>query len=111
MALDRVLGLPEFSIGLYTPILVLKNFSRPLAFLAEAAVRVVKVPRSALHPLPANETWHGCVQAEFSWNDSSVALLDAEKLLGLEEASALRDFTSFTQNGAAAFAPNGGRPA
>lgn len=106
--LDRVLGLPEFSLGLYTPILVLKGFPRPLAFLAESAVRVVNLPAGALHPMPSGESWNGCVRAEFSWNDAPVALLDPAKLVLLEEESTLRDFNFLAADRTAGFAKQAG---
>jgi chemotaxis signal transduction protein len=79
--LERLLGLPESHLGLYSPLLVLAGTERGLALHVGKADGITNADLSQVQPIPDNETLNGCVFGRFSDQAETVYLLDKGRLL------------------------------
>jgi purine-binding chemotaxis protein CheW len=86
--LDRLLGLPPLTPGLYTPLLVLRR-PAALALLVEAVQGLVSVPAADVRPGAPGHSCNDCLEGELTLAGRPVALLDPERLLLAKERRCL----------------------
>jgi purine-binding chemotaxis protein CheW len=97
LRLDRLFGLPDVSLGLYTPLLVLRSENPPLALLAERVSRIVNLPAEAVLPVPAGESFNDCADGVATLDDHVLVLLSAERLLLEKEQQCLAELQDAEQ--------------
>jgi purine-binding chemotaxis protein CheW len=90
LRLDRLFGLPEQRLGLYTPLIVLRLPESRLALLVEAVSRIVPAPPDAF-AVPDNHSFNDCVTAVATVDGEVVLLLSAERLLLDKEQQCLAE--------------------
>lgn len=77
--LRRLFGLPEGALGLYTPVVILKE--GPLALLVDEVSGVLSASEEAGLPVQEGNTFNDCVEAEVVLNGRTVHLLSTDRLL------------------------------
>ncbi len=92
--LRHLLGLPASTPGMYTPLIVVKSGSQQLALVVDQVIEVREVNRSSLKPLAEQHSLNNCAQGEFENGEGSFVLLNADRLLLLEEQERLRQLAS-----------------
>ena len=97
--LDRLLGLPPLTPGLYTPLLILRP--GPLALLVETVRGLVSVPAAEVRPGPAGHSCNDCLEGELTLagvpSAPPVALLCPERLLLAQERRCLEQVRAAEQ--------------
>jgi len=63
LKLNRILGLKDWSLGLYSHIIVAKSQDRSLGFLTQSAYKIASFASDDLTLFPTGSTWNGCVSA------------------------------------------------
>jgi purine-binding chemotaxis protein CheW len=91
LRLDRLFGLPELVPGLYTPLVILRSTSHPLALLVETVSRIVTISADAVVPVPAGESFNDCALGMVTLDGHVVLLLSAERLLLDKEQQCLAE--------------------
>jgi purine-binding chemotaxis protein CheW len=94
--LDRLLGLPELSVGLYTPLLVLRHAEDRVALLVESVVGLITVRPEDVRPTPG-ASLEDCVEGEVDVGGLTVHLLDPDRLLLEKERQCLAEFAAAEQ--------------
>jgi purine-binding chemotaxis protein CheW len=94
--LDRLFDLPEFTIGRYTPLLILRHSEDRLALLVEAVIGVIRVSPEEVRPVAA-VCINDCVAGEATVGGATVHLLDADRLLLDRERQCLAELQSAEQ--------------
>lgn len=109
LRLARLLGLPEVSIGLYTPLIVLRGADRGEAGLALLVDRVRAVVSGGSHsPLERTHSFNGCARSLLQVENELVPVLAPGRLLLEEERHRIADFERLTRERLAAWdAPAG----
>lgn len=96
--LDRLFGLPPFTVGRYSPLLILRHCEDRLALLAEAVVGVIRVSPAQVRPRPVGAVcFNDCVEGEITAGETTVHLLDADRLLLDKERQCLAELQSAEQ--------------
>lgn len=94
LRLDRLLGLPESSIGVYSTLLLLERDDGPLALATDRAQSIVAAePREIAEGL----SFEGCALALIDHAGGTATVLDPARLLTLSEERLLEDFRSFAE--------------
>jgi purine-binding chemotaxis protein CheW len=86
----RVLGLPQDRLELHTPLVVMRG--EPLALLVNQVEGIVRFPDTSLVPLPASESFNGCVEGRLTGAGGAVHLLLPACLLLEKERQVLSAF-------------------
>jgi purine-binding chemotaxis protein CheW len=87
LRLDRLLGLPEMTPALYTPLLVLRDAEPPVALMVETVRNVVAVAGGSILPVPSDHSFNDCVEGMVTLTSHAgdragvILLLSAERLL------------------------------
>lgn len=92
LRLDCLLGLPSQPTGLYAHILRLRLDGAPVALLVERVVGIVAGGGEEARPVAGDQTFRGCVVAEFEHRGSPVHVLAAERLLSEHERSRIEAY-------------------
>jgi purine-binding chemotaxis protein CheW len=64
--LSRLFGLPDVALGLYTPLLVLRQPAERVALLVEAVRGIVRVAAADVRPVRGAYSFNDCVEGEVS---------------------------------------------
>ncbi|PWC42369.1 hypothetical protein TSO221_21985 [Azospirillum sp. TSO22-1] len=89
LRLDRLLGLEECAIGLYTPLLLLERDDGPLAL---AVGRVHGIADAEPQEIAEDLSFEGCALAVIRHGTGTATVLDPSRLLTLAEERRLEDF-------------------
>jgi len=87
--LDRLLGLGDEPLGLYTPLLILKSEDPAIAFHVGRTNAILKLPASRFQPIGEDESLNDCVAGRISEAGETIYLLSTERLLLNEERARL----------------------
>lgn len=79
--LDRLLGLGEDNLGIYTPLLVLGGAARGLALHVAKIDQVIQAEAAAIQPIGPDETLNASVVGRISDGGETIYLLSANELL------------------------------
>ncbi len=79
--LDRLLGLGEETLGLYTPLLLLVDEEQPVALHVAKVDAILKLSAGRIQPIGKDETFNNCVAGRVSDGGETVYLLSARNLL------------------------------
>ena len=77
--LDRLLGLGEAKLGLYTPLLILADAALSIALHVDKVEQILKA--AAIQPIDDAETLNGCVVGRVGDGAGTVYVLDPSRLL------------------------------
>lgn len=97
LKLARLFGLTEQAIQLYTPLIVLRHESCPVALLVDAVIGMQKFNSNELVPLQAGYCLHDCASGLFAHAGEHVVLLDEHRLLSEQESRRLAELTAIEQ--------------
>src|SRR5215475_2139725 len=82
LRVDRLLGLPPVSPGLYSMLIILGGVSNsPIALLADRVSGILSVPGSALIPVAKDDSFNGCAECAVAGQDPPVHLLSPARIL------------------------------
>jgi len=95
--LDRLFGLPEREVELYTPMIVIKSKSGPLALWVERVLDVRVIDASSILAVEPRHSFNGCVKAVVGTETFPVHLLAVERILLDKERQCLAEFQSREQ--------------
>lgn len=90
LRLDRLFGLAETPLALYTPLLILRDAQPPLALLAEAVTGVLAAEEVV--PIEESGTFNGCVVGEARTAAGPAHLLATERILLEHEQRLVEEF-------------------
>ena len=91
----RLFGLPEPSLGPYTPLLIARGRSHPLGLLVEAATSMASVPGPLL-PVPEDCLFNECAEG-ITPGEEPVCVLCLERLLLAEERRRILELQALEQ--------------
>ena len=83
--IDRLLHLGEQKLGVYSPLLVLKNAEPAIALHVARVVSILKSSEFEVQPIGRDETFNACVVGRFSDRGETVYLLSTDNILLVEE--------------------------
>jgi chemotaxis signal transduction protein len=92
LRLDRLLGLDESPVGLYSPLIRLKGTPHPSALIVDEVHDVAA--SSATRPFAMHRSFNEAVVGQIDGGDRTWHVLDAERLLLIEEQRILAEFTT-----------------
>src|SRR5262245_45303952 len=95
--LSRVFGVPDVTVGLYVPLLVLRHSEDRIALLVGAIDGIVRVPPARLRPV-SSVTFNDCVMGQIDSGGWSFHLLDPDRLLLEKERQCLAEFQAAEQD-------------
>src|SRR5207244_4160385 len=81
--------LPDQSLGLYTPLLLLRHPDYQVALLVEKVSDILTVAEEAVLPIRENHTFNDCVEGMITIKDRVILLLSAERILLEKEQQCL----------------------
>jgi purine-binding chemotaxis protein CheW len=87
-----LLGLPQDSLELYTPLIVIRSQQRLMALLVQSVAGISSVSEARLSPLPASDSFNGCAEGQFMEQDATVCLLSLDRLLLEKEQRTVAEF-------------------
>jgi len=90
LRLDRLFGLPEQPIELYTPLIVLRGTAVPAAILVYGIDDVITFSASAFAPLNGGHSFNGCAESVVNLGDRSVHVLSMSRLILEQERLCLQ---------------------
>lgn len=97
--LSILMGASEQPIGLYTPIVILKDKKTPMAFMVEAILNVSPVEQDHLYPLDDETIFNQCVSLSGKNSDGdSFYLLSADRILLAQEKKRILEFQAILQS-------------
>ncbi len=105
LRLDRLFNLPEFSFGLYSPVIILKNTRIALSVLVESVESLVEISQDQIRPVESDLTFNSCIQAQAFHGGEAVSLLRIDSILVEEEARILDEFIRWSTNRLALISP------
>lgn len=86
--LDRLLELPDETLGVYSPLILLASPDPAIALHVAGADGVSRVDAAAVQPIGDDDTFNGCVNARISEGGETIYLLrSANILLAAERAT------------------------
>ena len=92
LKLDRLLDIDGAPPNLYSHLLRLSDANGKLALLVDRVLAVRPVSSSDMRPIAGEETFRGCVLAQFSDGDRPVHLLSPKALLSNFERDRIQSF-------------------
>jgi purine-binding chemotaxis protein CheW len=92
LRLDRLFQVPDQSLGMYTPLLVLRHPDYQIALLVEKVSEIITVPHEAVLPVRENHSFNDCVDGIITAGERVVLLLSAERILLEKEHQCLAEF-------------------
>jgi chemotaxis signal transduction protein len=81
LRLDRLLGLGEAPLGIYTPLLVLADPDAAIALHVARVDAILGVQPLRIQPIGEGETFNGCVVGRLTEREETVYLLSQQHLL------------------------------
>ena len=90
--LASVLGLPPQPLALYTPLVIIRGDTQPLALLVHSVTHIGSVPAGAVAPIAETDSFNGCIDGHWSQADVVVHLLSVSRLLLAKEQQVLAEF-------------------
>ena len=84
---DRLLSLGEERLGVYSPLLLLKDADPALALHVTSVTSILKTTATDIQPIGPDETFNACVIGRLSNRGETVYVLSAENILLAEERS------------------------
>ncbi len=97
LRLDRLFGLPEQPIGIYTPLIVLRASAVLAALLVDGIDEVITLSDSTFAPLDDSHSFNGCAKAVVQTGGGPLHLLSIERLLLEQERLCLQQCQSAEQ--------------
>jgi chemotaxis signal transduction protein len=79
--LERLLGLDEQTLGLYTPLLILADEDPPTALHVARVDAIQKIPAARVQPIGNDETFNACVIGRVNDQGETIYLLAKKELL------------------------------
>ena len=96
--LERLLKLPEQRPGLYSALIILTGIaSCRSALLVDRVSQVLALPRSALLPVRAEDSFNACAEAETSVKGKIIHILSPGRVLLEQERDALSGFQAMAE--------------
>jgi purine-binding chemotaxis protein CheW len=95
--LHRLFQLPETPLGLWTPLIIVRDEGRRLALLVDRVNQVVRLDAEAVLALPAGHGLSDCVQGVWRSAGGPVLLLSPQRLLLQQEQARLVELQERTQ--------------
>lgn len=102
--LARLLNLTESRPGLFTPLLLLKSQQGSLALLVDQVNELVTIGSERIVPISRGEAFNDCTAGIARVNDTHVIVLEASRLLTVQESLRLAALRTDEQQRLAAFA-------
>lgn len=99
VSLAVLMGSSAQSIGIYTPLVILKNKKTPMAFIVEAILNIEPVDQDHLYPLEDETIFNQCVS--LSGKNSSgntFYLLSPDRILLAREKKRILEFQAILQS-------------
>jgi purine-binding chemotaxis protein CheW len=90
--LDRLFGLPDQPVGLYTPLLILRQVDPPIALLVDRVSEILTIPQEAILPLRENHSFNDCAEGVATVGARVILLLSAQRILLDKEQQCLAEF-------------------
>ena len=90
--LAALLGLPQDSLDLHTPLIVLRGNPVQMGLLVHRISGITAVAAGGLVTLPGAESFNGCVEGQVVADGMTVPLLAGARLLLEKETQALAEF-------------------
>jgi purine-binding chemotaxis protein CheW len=81
ISLRRLFGLPDCERHLYSPLVLLKSLSQPIALEVDTGLQIAKIKRNDLMPLDEASSVNNCAAAIVRIDGSSVVVLSVNDLL------------------------------
>jgi chemotaxis signal transduction protein len=85
LRLDRLFGLGEESLGIYTPLIVVDTGDVMVALHVERIDGICGIADADLQPIGRDETFNACVVARFGHGGETVYVLSKDELLLAKE--------------------------
>jgi purine-binding chemotaxis protein CheW len=85
-----VLGLPQISLELHTPLVIVRGQRLPLALLVNRVLGVASV--AGLMPVAESDSFNGCVEGRLTADGHDINLLSLDRLLLAKEQQVLEQF-------------------
>jgi purine-binding chemotaxis protein CheW len=80
LRLAELLGLPQDSLELYTPLVILRG-KFPMALLVKSVTGIVSASAALLAPLSAASSFNGCVEGQLNLDGEAIHFISVERLL------------------------------
>lgn len=87
--LDRLLGLGDADLDIYTPLLILADAAPAIALHVDKIDRLVNVTAALIQPIADDETLNGCIVGRVNDRGDTVYLLERTRLLLAAEQETL----------------------
>ena len=98
VSLSNLFGLVDDRIYLYTPLVIVRNKQKPMAFIVEKALRVVSMEESRLYPVDDELIFSQCVSRYGEDKDGQkFYLLSPERVLLAQEQQKMSEFQGVAQ--------------
>jgi purine-binding chemotaxis protein CheW len=96
--LSVLMGLPDVTMSLYTPLLILRNQDNRVALLVERVIQTLSVPASEILPIRENHSFNDCATGIIKWQNRTVLIITAERLLLEKERQCLAELEAAEQD-------------
>jgi purine-binding chemotaxis protein CheW len=97
LRVDRLLGLTEQSIGLYSMILIVRAAVGRFAILVDPGSRLVLIPAGSRLPVDGGDCFNACAEATVNIEGDPVPVLSATRMLLEKEKQMLAEFQQAAQ--------------
>ena len=87
-----VLGLPQHTLELHTPLLIVRAAQVPLALLVKRVVGIVSIAADSLESRERSDSFNGCVEGLLTIAGNAVHLLAVDRLLLEKEERIVAEF-------------------
>jgi chemotaxis signal transduction protein len=99
ISLSTLMGSFEQPIGIYTPLIILKNKKIPMAFMVEAILNIEPVEEDHLHPLEDETIFNQCVSLSGKNSaGNTFYLLSVDRILLAREKKRVLEFQVILQS-------------
>jgi chemotaxis signal transduction protein len=85
LRLDRLFGVAEEILGIYTPLIVLQAGELALALHVQRIDGILSVADASIQPIGREETFNACIVGRISDREDTIYLLSKDELLLAEE--------------------------
>ena len=97
LRLDRLLGLGDGALGLYTPLLILADTAQAVALHVDRVEGILKVTAAMIQPIEDGETLNGCVVGRVADGGNTVYVLAPSRLMIAAERERLASLLTMTR--------------
>lgn len=98
LRLDRLFGLPEQRLGLYSMLIVLRTSPGDrIALLADRVTEILTVGEDAWRRIDSDASFNGCAIAVVTIRDESVHVLSTARMILAREREVLAEFQAMEQ--------------